>query len=82
MCQIHHDKCQTSNDTNGGCDIHLELVDLVIDQIVHFWIKPGRDALLAGELIECCARVMSVTCIIRQGRREAEDGVAAEANGR
>ena len=33
---------------------HLELVDFIVDEVVHLWVKTSGETLLARELIECC----------------------------
>jgi hypothetical protein len=33
---------------------HLQLVDFVVDHVVHLGVETSWQALLTGELVECC----------------------------
>jgi hypothetical protein len=39
--------------TLRGYGILLELVDLVVNEVVHLGVEASRKALLGGELIDC-----------------------------
>jgi hypothetical protein len=46
---------------------HLELVDLIVDHVVHLGVEASGEALLGGELVESWTKILAGILLTRSG---------------